>query len=716
MPYSWLEPYWKDGSCNELELQKLACRIGPRLGSEAKMVSCFKHLQNHALEKLKSKQLAQTEVGRPDNFGQQLTTPVQVKIVNAVGGAMTLPKSISFASVPPGCSCAQFCRMVYHELFGNEVGTVLPAGAKQELRVQAKLIIKGRTLQPTEPIASANESKTLSLLAIIQQERSQESSASDSRASTAGKKAGTGGKSALGRATALKEAARLMAAKNYFDNLELSYSDGRQVALSIQERVPLVTAIILHSLGKKLLKELDIDTQSSTPGGREETDVEVDSEAPDKAASSVANSEGSHEQRRQIKYAECLTILLEADAEWKKVSGPWKSQVDNYGLLQLDICWTYLCLEHLSSLPDASARIREAEAVLSKQVNPNFLTVALLNAETGNSAVPPLAAIWVRSLLLKAVITIVHENKKEEGRKLLDQANALCKALQVDRGAVLSLCSLGISEETAIVALRKHGGNVQAAGATVLEDFEKQRQIKKERAKQRSFGLTANKHAYVELSAVSQLKDLLEINEDLAVGLLRLANNDIHRAMETWHESGRDAVKIVAQLQELDVNAGGKGSGKRKEPSKGPVDEMSLVSIMSLGVERELAETALRSCDQTSGSLVDAAMDWLISQQSSSAKSEPGEPPGSASADDPMNSGASIEEQVGVDDGVVAMEEDGSDGSDEEDAAKGEAAFLLIEKEVGEALRKSDLGEQHLGLPLLHEKDQIEKYLHGSAA
>ena len=34
---------------------------------------------------------------------------------------------------------------------------------------------------------------------------------------------------------------------------------------------------------------------------------------------------------------EALVFLLEADLEWKRVGPHWRDQVDNYGLLQLDI-------------------------------------------------------------------------------------------------------------------------------------------------------------------------------------------------------------------------------------------------------------------------------------------------------------------------------------------------------------------------------------------
>ena len=90
------------------------------------------------------------------------------------------------------------------------------------------------------------------------------------------------------------------------------------------------------------------------------------------------DDEAVSEQQRT---AEALSVLLEADAAWAQVSDAWKQRCDNYGMLQLDITWAMLHLEHLAALPDAAARIRRAEAVLGKQVNPNFLKLAVINAE-----------------------------------------------------------------------------------------------------------------------------------------------------------------------------------------------------------------------------------------------------------------------------------------------------------------------------------------------
>ena len=122
----------------------------------------------------------------------------------------------------------------------------------------------------------------------------------------------------------------------------------------------------------------------------------------------------------------------------------------------------------LTSLPDAAIRIGRTEAVLSKQVNPNFLKLAIINAEEGRP-VPPLAAPFVRLLLLRGVIKLGHENNAQAAVETLQEAHALCKALIVDSSAIGHLLKLGASEETAIVALRRSAGDVQRAAGEILD-------------------------------------------------------------------------------------------------------------------------------------------------------------------------------------------------------------------------------------------------------
>lgn len=51
---------------------------------------------------------------------------------------------------------------------------------------------------------------------------------------------------------------------------------------------------------------------------------------------------------RAKQYSEALVLFLEADREYNNCTSSLLESVDNYGLLNLDIVWCYLCLRVFS--------------------------------------------------------------------------------------------------------------------------------------------------------------------------------------------------------------------------------------------------------------------------------------------------------------------------------------------------------------------------------
>jgi hypothetical protein len=122
-------------------------------------------------------------------------------------------------------------------------------------------------------------------------------------------------------------------------NVEITDAHGTSVPMAKEDRIAFLTALALHRLGRNCVEAKD-----------------------------------------------AIVFFLEADAEWNSHPNlrAWAERVDNYGLLQLDIAWSYLQLKSLSNLPDSLRRLEEAERVLRKQVNVNFITLALTQADLGN--------------------------------------------------------------------------------------------------------------------------------------------------------------------------------------------------------------------------------------------------------------------------------------------------------------------------------------------
>jgi NACalpha-BTF3-like transcription factor len=366
--------------------------------------------------------------------------------------------------------------------------------------------------------------------------------------------------------------------------------------------------------------------------------------------------------------------------------------------------------EHLSALPDASARISRTEEVLGKQVNPNFLKLAIFNAEQGR-AVPPLAAPFVRLLLLKGVIRLLHERDARAAIETLTEAGALCKALEVDPEHTEQLLQLGTSEEGAIAALRKAGGDVQRAAVDILDQVEKGRVAAEDRKKQRMFGPTADKASYVNLERIAVVRDVLSVDYDVAVSLLRLSNNSIDVAADLWHQAGRDRSDILERAYNIAPR-----STKKLRPqqtAQPPVDEIALVTLMSTGIDKELAEAALRGTANEGADPVEAAMAWLNGDGVLAAGFADTNPA-------PEVEGERIDSQMRDDHDPVGKLPDqmsessrgDSDSVDEEFAsAEEQEALELLQHELAGVLRKSNLAEEHLGVTLQEERVLIDRYL-----
>ena len=140
--------------------------------------------------------------------------------------------------------------------------------------------------------------------------------------------------------------------------VDITDQRGSVVPMSKADRLSFFTALVLHRMGRRSLCEYE---------------------------HSVSGDDHDHSSGQHY-LQDGLILLLEADAEWNSPHlEAWKDRVDNYGLLQLDIVWTYLHVESLTNLPDSLQRLAQAERVLKKQVHPNFLTLALEMAGQGNS-------------------------------------------------------------------------------------------------------------------------------------------------------------------------------------------------------------------------------------------------------------------------------------------------------------------------------------------
>lgn len=57
--------------------------------------------------------------------------------------------------------------------------------------------------------------------------------------------------------------------------------------------------------------------------------------------------------------------------------------VDNYALLNLDIAWCYLCLQSITHIPDAEARLTACQNSFHRSYGPNLERLILLKGSSG---------------------------------------------------------------------------------------------------------------------------------------------------------------------------------------------------------------------------------------------------------------------------------------------------------------------------------------------
>ena len=303
--------------------------------------------------------------------------------------------------------------------------------------------------------------------------------------------------------------------------------------------------------------------------------------APAAADASAPTGDGSNSNNNDHNHLlhSSLVFLLQADDEWNSRLDPaWKSRVDNYGHLQLDICWVYLRLESLEHLEDTLQRLAQAESALEKQVHINFRSLALEQARR-EEPVPAVAATFVRLYLLQGVAyyhhhyyqqqqqqqggasgggSILSSSNRNKSRERLDWAWALARSLRAvsppDR--VAQICqAVGVSKPVAIAALRQTNGDLNQAAERAASDAAKAAESSKRRHRQNRLGLCANGRDHVDLEVLAQLQTALDLgggvaesaaaagrssHHPVASGLLRLSDNHLDRAIDLYQEVHRD--------------------------------------------------------------------------------------------------------------------------------------------------------------------------------
>lgn len=436
----------------------------------------------------------------------------------------------------------------------------------------------------------------------------------------------------------IREAAESLTAEGFGDFEVSDAATGRLVPIPPAARQALVAALALHARGREMLR-----------GGGDASAVEA------------------------------LQFLVEADQSFEKCraggAGQLLEQLENFGQLQLDICWAYAVLGNSENLPDAEVRLGAAERMIRRQVDKNFLTLAEVQAEQGHT-LPPETIPCMRLWLLRGIARRLRGDAAG-ARADLERAQLFLQALHIDQESLGSLLLLGATRQQAVAAMRRCGGSVDRAADALLAAAPRREAEAREREAQRKLGHTADG----SLLDVHMLEHLTGMGFDrkLASAALKQSNNDVAGALEALQTQSSEALL-----------------GKHA-PKAEAVDEMALATLLSLGFEEKQVEKALRAVNNN----VEEAIMALTAQQ---AAAEAGETGASDAADSP--------------EAVAAAEESGKrkDESDTEARpAKRRAldeARQVVERELGQALRRTDLDDDTAGASLEHEEMLLQQHLY----
>ncbi|KAI5739290.1 hypothetical protein M8J77_017364 [Diaphorina citri] len=313
--------------------------------------------------------------------------------------------------------------------------------------------------------------------------------------------------------------------------VQIADQSGKNLTLPKEEEKSLVTAMVLHEKGRAALEKKD--------------------------------------------YARALVFLLEADNRFNLCTSSILDSVDNYAVLNLDIAWSYLCLESVTQLPEGEDRLRKCERSFHKSYGPNLERLMTIKGSTGNEQ-----ALFMRLHLLQGIVAY-HQSKIPECIALLDRAESELKALKIDDTSLSTLIELGYSEKEARFGLRGAYGNVERAVQIInkrREDKAEAKKKNKEDKLHRALGYCVDGKQYVRADYVDTLVQMGYVRS-IAIEALRESNNVMSNAITLIQE----------QPELLSSKSINQPSTSSSEPSPELIEQVS-----ALGFDLRMATFALK--------------------------------------------------------------------------------------------------------------------------
>lgn len=335
-----------------------------------------------------------------------------------------------------------------------------------------------------------------------------------------------------------KSDAKRLGGRKSHDNHSLQIADqsGKSIELPPAEKQALVIAMSLHEKGKSALKKKD--------------------------------------------YSLALVLLLEADNEFKSCRSDLLNLVDNYAILNLDIAWCYLCLQTVSELGDAEARLDACEKKFNESYGNNLERLAALKGSTGNES-----ALLMRLHLLQGIVAF-HQGRTREARPLLLKSQIEHSMLAVDENSLVEVAGMGYSIAEARLGLRTAHGDIKLAVDHIIRRREEKENIKKKEAEdlererlREKLGQCAD-GSWVNVGYYKTLVGM-GFTDKVAATALRQANNSLNLAVQMLQEEP-DLIQLAAEDR------------PDKKKKKMEVTDEMVATVSAMGFEPDMAKRALQ--------------------------------------------------------------------------------------------------------------------------
>ncbi|KAG6448502.1 hypothetical protein O3G_MSEX005528 [Manduca sexta] len=266
-----------------------------------------------------------------------------------------------------------------------------------------KLIFNGKVIKPSMTLAEQGIKNGAQIMALIMAESPEEISKEDSRYREL--------KATLDDATLLSEyGVDIVGDEDY---MKLEDQNGVAMELPPAERRSLMVGLALHERGRVAIRHKD--------------------------------------------FALALVLLLEADRQFSECRSSLLQSVDNWAVMQLDVCWCYERLRAVSSAADAALRLQRAAAAFSSTYGDNHHRLIAIKGNAESERI-----LFMRLYLLQGIVAY-HQNNREEAKRLFEKAEYEMNFLRVNEESVSCLMELGWSRAQARTALRATSGDVDRA-------------------------------------------------------------------------------------------------------------------------------------------------------------------------------------------------------------------------------------------------------------